>query len=149
MTYWISLYLRLILLAQKIEERKKNCSNLETIYVSEKWNTDKVGENGSAMFNNCTSLVGGQGTAFNNFEEFSEQTSSLYARIDGGPDNPGYFTYKKPVGITTGAELQDNVQCSMFNVQSESWYTIDGRKLNGKPNAKGMYIHNGKKVVKQ
>ena len=28
-----------------------------------------------------------------------------------------------------------------------SWYTLDGRKLNGKPTAKGLYIYNGKKVA--
>ena len=29
----------------------------------------------------------------------------------------------------------------------ENWYTLDGRKLSGKPNAKGVYIQNGKKIV--
>ena len=28
------------------------------------------------------------------------------------------------------------------------WYTIDGRRLQGKPTKKGIYIHNGKKVIK-
>ena len=28
-----------------------------------------------------------------------------------------------------------------------AWYTLDGRKLDTKPTQKGMYIHNGKKVV--
>jgi hypothetical protein len=32
-------------------------------------------------------------------------------------------------------------------VTSDEWYTIDGRKLNGKPAKRGMYIHNGKKGV--
>jgi hypothetical protein len=27
------------------------------------------------------------------------------------------------------------------------WYTLDGRRLTGKPTMKGMYIHNGKAVV--
>ena len=27
------------------------------------------------------------------------------------------------------------------------WYTLDGRKLNAKPTTKGLYIHNGLKVV--
>lgn len=30
---------------------------------------------------------------------------------------------------------------------SESWFTIDGTKLLGKPTRKGLYIHNGKKIV--
>ena len=29
---------------------------------------------------------------------------------------------------------------------NDSWYTIDGLKLNGKPQRKGLYINNGKKV---
>jgi hypothetical protein len=28
------------------------------------------------------------------------------------------------------------------------WYSIDGRKLNGKPTTKGIYINHGKKVIK-
>ena len=31
---------------------------------------------------------------------------------------------------------------------SGDWYSIDGRKLNGKPAKKGLYIHKGKKVVR-
>ena len=30
---------------------------------------------------------------------------------------------------------------------ADAWYTLDGRKLNGKPSAKGIYINNGHKVV--
>jgi hypothetical protein len=49
-----------------------------------------------------------------------------------------------PYGISTGVErLNDNGE--MINDKaSESWYTIDGRKLNGKPTQKGVYIHNGR-----
>ena len=47
-------------------------------------------------------------------------------------------------GETTGIM---NVQCSMFNVQSDNWYSLDGRKLAGKPAQKGLYINNGKKIV--
>lgn len=38
-----------------------------------------------------------------------------------------------------------NVQRSIFNTQQ--YYTLDGRKLNGKPTQKGIYIVNGKKIV--
>lgn len=37
-----------------------------------------------------------------------------------------------------------NVKCQT----SDAWYTLDGRKLSGKPTAKGVYIYHGKKVVK-
>ena len=41
----------------------------------------------------------------------------------------------------------NHVQYSMFNVQSNSWYSLDGRKLNGEPKTKGIYIKNGKKTI--
>ena len=30
---------------------------------------------------------------------------------------------------------------------SETWFTLDGRKLNGQPSAKGIYINKGQKIV--
>ena len=43
--------------------------------------------------------------------------------------------------ITTGMEpLHDRVQ-------NEDWYSLDGRKLNGRPTERGIYIHNGRKVI--
>ncbi len=30
---------------------------------------------------------------------------------------------------------------------SQGWYTLDGRKLNGKPTQKGIYVNGGRKVV--
>ena len=43
---------------------------------------------------------------------------------------------------TTG--IVDNKRETITN---NRWYTLDGRRLNGKPAAKGMYIYKGKKVV--
>lgn len=43
------------------------------------------------MFVCCYNLVGGAGTKYS-----IDHTRLDYARIDGGPDNPGYFTYKAP-----------------------------------------------------
>ena len=31
---------------------------------------------------------------------------------------------------------------------SGAWYSLDGRKLDGKPTQKGIYIYNGKKIIK-
>lgn len=36
---------------------------------------------------------------------------------------------------------------SPFGEGSAQWFTLDGRKLSGKPTAKGLYIYNGKAVV--
>jgi hypothetical protein len=35
----------------------------------------------------------------------------------------------------------------MFNVQSDTWYDLQGRKLSGKPTQKGIYIYQGKKRI--
>ena len=31
--------------------------------------------------------------------------------------------------------------------QEASWYTLDGRRLSGKPAQKGVYINKGKKII--
>ena len=38
---------------------------------------------------------------------------------------------------------------SLFTIHSSlsEWYTLDGRKLSGKPTQRGIYVHGGKKVV--
>ncbi len=63
-----------------------NCKNLNTIYVGPEWNTENV-VNSYGMFDDCTSLVGGMGTTFD-----ANHIDKEYARIDGGPECPGYFT---------------------------------------------------------
>jgi hypothetical protein len=45
---------------------------------------------------------------------------------------------------TTGVALIDNGKRIMDN---DAWYTLDGRRLNGKPSRAGVYINNGRKVV--
>lgn len=40
-----------------------------------------------------------------------------------------------------------NAEFIMQNDDADAWHTVDGIRLSGKPSNKGMYIHNGKKVV--
>ena len=46
---------------------------------------------------------------------------------------------EETTGIASMADGIDNM--------SDEWYTLDGRKLNGKPTTKGLYIVKGKKVM--
>ena len=62
------------------------CSNLTTIYAGIGWTTNAV-TTSTAMFRNCTSLVGGNGTTFD-----ANHVDAAYAHIDGGPANPGYLS---------------------------------------------------------
>ena len=49
-------------------------------------------------------------------------------------------------GTETGVETIHNAQFIMHN-EAGVWYTIDGRQLEGQPTKKGLYIHNGNKVI--
>ena len=73
-----------------------NCNNLTTIYAGAMWSTENV-TNSSYMFTGSTSLVGGMGTTYSNSHIDKE-----YARIDGGPECPGYFTDANAVVVVLG-----------------------------------------------
>ena len=47
----------------------------------------------------------------------------------------------------TGIIAIGDSHLSTLNSPLSGWYTLDGRKLNGKPTAKGVYVKNGKKIV--
>ena len=63
-----------------------SCNSLRTIYAGNGWSTEAV-EYSLSMFRDCSSLVGGQGTTYD-----ESHVNAAYAHIDGGPSNPGYFT---------------------------------------------------------
>ena len=65
------------------------CYALQRIYVSERWTNRIMSPKSDKLFFQCESLVGGQGTAYN-----KNNIGVNYAQIDGGPENPGYLTYK-------------------------------------------------------
>jgi len=47
----------------------------------------------------------------------------------------------------TGIEEIDNLTIHNSQFETGAWFTLDGRKLDGKPTRAGVYINNGKKVV--
>ena len=70
-----------------------NCTSLETIYCNDDWSDNKTLTYSSLMFKGCEALEGGKGTKYD--PSFDDQT---YARPDGGPAHPGFFTADtKPV----------------------------------------------------
>ena len=51
-------------------------------------------------------------------------------------------------GIETMSDVSTGRRTEFGNGKmSDAWYTLDGRKLQGKPTTKGVYIYNGKKSV--
>ncbi len=49
--------------------------------------------------------------------------------------------------IMDGIATEIHETPSQDQSQRDVWYTLDGRKVNGKPTKRGVYIHNGKTVV--
>ena len=49
------------------------------------------------MFLDCISIVGGQGTTYD-----ENHVDAARAHIDGGPDNPGYFTGSGDIDVPHG-----------------------------------------------
>ena len=64
-----------------------------------------------------------------------------YLLVSSGNNTRG-FTIEFENDGTTGIRTIDNGL-----TDNESWYSLDGRKFNGKPTSKGVYINNGKKVI--
>ena len=65
----------------------------------------------------------------------------FHVDLDGGSVSAiqMYFGDDETTGIITMSDVRSKM--------SDVWYTLDGRKLDGKPTQKGIYIYNGKKVV--
>ena len=70
------------------------CYKLQTVYVGDGWNMDNVTQTAN-MFVGCYEIKGQNGTVYD-----STKTAAEYAHVDGGPENPGYLTYK-PAESTT------------------------------------------------
>ena len=58
----------------------------------------------------------------------------------------GYYNEEGLQGVVTATAITapKNAQCTMHNAQ---WHDLQGRRQNGYPSKKGVYIHNGKKAV--
>ena len=98
----------------------------------------------------------GEGNVITVFDDVTSADNIVYTITDKNREDlkkeTGYpfdlFANYKTIQIkfefgTTGigAPLNDNGQMT-----NDSWYTIDGKKLNGEPTKKGVYIIKGKKV---
>ena len=117
-----------------------NCTNLKTIYVSEDWSTDAVKTSGS-MFGICNALVGGEGTTFN-----PSYVDKTYARVDGGPSSPGYFTLSKSATLIDGSTFNSNIpeECTSIIFDYASNYQSIASSLQATPvDVKGAGLNDG------
>ena len=107
------------------------CNNLTTIYVGDGWSTDAVTSSYN-MFQYCYSLVGGQGTTY----EDSNPMDHTYAHIDGGPSNPGYLTDINPPVAQVWYTPENTTLTFYYNRQSSNregvtYYLNEGTDMPG------------------
>ena len=113
------------------------CYNISTINVSESWNMSNI-ENSIDMFCGCYNIIGGAGTIYDD-----SYIDGEYARIDEGPENPGYFTYKEAMGIPPS--VVENDVCPAVYSLSGVKVRAKGEGTDGLPT--GFYIVGGKKII--
>ena len=65
----------------------------------------------------------------------------IYTVHHGQGARPRFIPITAQGNESTGIETIEN------NPVGNSWYSLDGRKMQGQPKSKGVYIQNGKKVV--
>lgn len=60
-----------------------------------------------------------------------------------------YFVFVSgPLAVTSTTGISDATRLNnKEEITNNSWFTLDGRKLSGKPTAKGIYIYKGKKQI--
>ena len=64
-----------------------------------------------------------------------------------GNNTPASIPFRRSIDGgegTTGVDLIDN---GKLIIDNDGWYDLNGRRLQGKPSQKGVYIKNGKKIV--
>ena len=100
----------------KLEDTKQMfayCSSLETIYCNDDWSQSAVLTESGYMFKGCEALEGGKGTKYDFLV-----TDTTYARPDGGPAHPGYFTvYRELVTNAFSVSKGTQVLFSKANLQ--------------------------------
>jgi surface protein len=104
-----------------------HCPGLTTIYVGNGWSTATVTD-GSSMFYDCFSLVGGKGTIYD-----PAHVDYTYARIDGGPNSetPGYFTRSGDQPWVEPGDPEPYAVLSENNTVLTFYYDTDKEQRNG------------------
>ena len=108
--------------------------NLLVANVTE--NTNFVGQDGNTwnlLLSNGKFVKANDGT-------LAAGLAYLPRTFEGGEAKELSLTFDDLTGIRT----IDNVENTVDN---DAWYTVNGVRLQGEPATKGVYIHNGKKVV--
>lgn len=95
-----------------------------------------LGENNKLYYPSST-------MAINSFRAYFMLQGDL---VCGEPQSSGEVN---SFALNFGGDIETGIYLTsaLPPLSSDSWYTLDGRKLSGKPTSKGIYINQGKKIV--
>jgi hypothetical protein len=85
----------------------------------------------------CTSTTLSNGTITTALQAGREKEIWIQ---DDSTGQPFLALFQKNKGITTGMKI-------LTDVDNDTWFTLEGMKLDTKPKQPGVYIKNGKRVV--
>ena len=71
--------------------------------------------------------------------------NKAYLKVTGNA--PASIPFRRSIDGGEGTTGIDAIDNAANNDANATWYDLNGRKLNGKPAQKGIYIKNGKKIV--
>lgn len=74
-------------------------------------------------------------------------TNWAKARTRSGADALPSRIIVRIVGSSGGATAIGTLDTQTGEISTGDWYSLDGRRLQGKPSTKGIFIHNGRKEV--
>ena len=95
-----------------------------------------------------------------NADIYALRNEQFYRAYDGtlaanrcyivNPSGGGGASARSLISIVCGEDNTTSIEVpfeEIFGEVDEDWYTLEGRKLNGRPTQKGIYIRDGNKVV--
>ena len=83
----------------------------------------------------------------NAFRAYFQLKNGLEAGEPSSPSAVRAFSLNFGDEETTGIVDIEHKTLNIEHLAGGAWYDLSGRKLSGKPTAKGLYIHNGKKRI--
>ena len=100
-----------------------------------------MGEANTLYYPNAEMTIGSFRAYFklNNGYTVGEPDSNINSIVLNFSDNA--------TGIIDTDLKSSSQESGIFNPLQRVWFTLDGRRLNGRPTNKGIYINNGRKVV--
>ena len=79
--------------------------------------------------------------------DFTDINKDTYLEVLNEKNNEGHYKIKDVTADMPTTGITDAPVIDKTTSTNNAWYTLDGMKMNQKPQQTGIYIHQGKKIV--